>query len=284
MAESYQNIPSFEQWYNQREHHEIFREYIATDPKEVRDFVYGCNVIKGKFEAVKPDVAFFPERGAAPIAWAIEELYYDPGRNQDEYYRPLFIPIGTKVEPTYNVWRGISDEEKHNVIMKTVQNMQTNNIRVSNPILVDEVQSGGTLSFLAPELYSVLKDAYNIDHLHVIAAKDSRTGQIKSQKLRQLIAQRFSHLPTSMTLLPLFFVDRVNLLDIIVEDEFDQNNYRLIRNGQAETFIKLATQVALIKNSKRINFLSSEIIKSMQLGIQDQANLKAWLTSIEKAK
>ncbi len=279
-SESYQGIPSFDEWFQLRQDYTTFSEFMNTDPQQARDFVYGCNEIKGKFQTINPDIAFFPERGAMPIAWSLEELWFDPSTKSRQMYRQVFLPIGTKVEPSRNVWSGISNSQKHDIITRTVSDLHNQGIEVRNPVLVDEVQSGGTLSTVATDLHSVLKDTYGINQLHVIAAKDNRSGQIRAKKLRQMIAQRFDELPTSTTLLPLFFIDKVNLLDIIVEDDPQNNTFNIKRNGLAESIIKLITQVALLKNNKRIKFLQSEIVNGIEMNPNAQQNFSRWLEQI----
>lgn len=279
MLESSQGSSTFNEWLIQRENKQIISEYTAVEPIQIRDFVYGCNIIKGKFEAVRPDAVFYPERGASPIAWAVEELWYDGGRSDKEYYRPVFIPIGTKVDPTTNSWSGISRETKQEVVSSTVQDLVSKGIKISKPVLVDEVQIGGTLSFVAPILYDALHEAYGVEKMNVIAAKDSKTGQIRVKKLRQMLTQRFPELPTMVALLPLFFIDQVNMLDIIVEDE-PSSKYRLVRNGTSESIIKLITQISLLRKPERIDFLSSQIVDSANMNNQEKTVFYDWLEQI----
>ena len=276
MTESYQGIPNFQEWYAQRKEGQILTDFSEVKLDEVHDFIYGCKEIQAKLNGVRADTVFFPERGAAPISWVLDELY------NGAPYLSVHLPIGTGVERTNNRWAGFTDNEKEVIVGVEVKKLLESGHVVNKPALIDEVQTGGTMSFIAPTLFSALASTFLCDTLNVIAAKDDRNRKqpIRAKKLKQMMAQRFPHLPTSLTLLSLFYIDRVNMLNIIVKDDLT-----VVPNQRAESIFRLLSHVAVSESVDPHR--EAELFELATSSIQDQKELDqfgSWIEQIRESR
>lgn len=253
----------------------VVEEFIQVSPIEAQDFIFGCREIAVKLQGINPDVVFFPERGAIPIHWVLDELK----NGEPSSYRSIFLPIGTAYKPGERNWGGFSWDQKTQIVRQSIETLHHNVEAIKNPTVIDEVQSGGTLSFLAPILFSELSRHYASSRLNVIAAKDdgNRRQQIQVKKMRQMLAQRFPELPTSLTLLSLFSTDKNPMLNTLREDTTVDPNIL------AETIFRLLEHVMFDNDlqTERSQFLYQSVLNA-EVSERLTERFDAWLYQVRE--
>jgi hypothetical protein len=215
------------------------QERNPNTPQAVSDFVFGCETIFHMVQQIEPDLIILPLRGAAPIGWTLEEFEQLEGRE----YPKVYPRIGDHINVLSSKQRGYPRSIKQEIAKVDLSHATA---RVQRPLLVDEVQAGSTLTEIAHFLSSVLKDVFDCDKLYIIGAQDSRVMQRKkTDGYQKLVANVDAQFVTSTVDLPLFYVDRNELLDYLLEFEgvspANIPTIQVMHNTEAEALFKNIT-------------------------------------------
>jgi hypothetical protein len=217
-------------------------ELVLHSPVETAQFVTGSRVLFKMAGGSNPDLVAYPYRGAAPIAWTFDAWadVYHTGR-----FPSVYLPIGTNTEVVKGGSAGPNPSEKRDIINREIDMLARTGVlsSVRSVLLVDEVHSGGTISQAAIVLESVLAQRTAVRQLDVIAAQDSRP-QILNRKKNDRYVEMASNvykssIRMSTYLLPLIYVDCVDLLPAILRDE--QGGYehlKILHNPEAEALFR----------------------------------------------
>jgi hypothetical protein len=189
------------------------QERNPNTPQAVSDFVFGCETIFHMVQQIEPDLIILPLRGAAPMGWALEEFEQLEGCT----YPKVYPRIGDHINVLSGKQRGYPRSVKQEIVKVDLPQAT---IGVQKPLLIDEVQAGSTITEIAHFLSPALKDVFDCDTLYVIGAQDSRVMQRKkTEGYQRLVANVDAQFVTSTVDLPLFYVDRNELLDYLLEFE-----------------------------------------------------------------
>ena len=185
-------------------------------PHEIYAFVKGCSAIYEFMQEIHTDVVFYPLRGAMPIAWTIRSLAQNTaGHEMNE----IHLPLGTHLKIPEGGFSGLKGNQKRTAIRLAVQRLRESNQTPQNPTLIDEAQSGSTISQAAIHLRQALDDFFPGSPLHVIVAQDDRKHIINRRKrtsYRILVSNEHPSIHAAVIPLPLFIVDRESLLDTLL--------------------------------------------------------------------
>lgn len=185
----------------------------TVPPSEVKSFIKASVTAYSAVKQAHPDVVFVPERGAGPIAWCIQQQA-DMEENPMRY---VYLPIGQHTEVLGGKLYGITKTEKAHLINRALE-FEKSLSTINNPLIVDEAQSGSTISTAVRYLYSGLTTIHNCEKLSVIAMLDTyRKGREKVGPFNKLATNSLKEDITTSTIpAPLFYVDKQALLDHIL--------------------------------------------------------------------
>lgn len=209
------------------------REKNALTPDVLADFVFGCRTIYAAVDQYNPDMVFLPQRGASPIGWALE-VFED--RNGGRYPK-TFLRIGTHINVEENKLVGYPWFTKQQIVEADVQNLierrhEQNFFEgkpydpqvIKRPLLIDEVQSGSTISEANGYLKEALAKNGQKSDVAVICAQDSRVNRQKTQDYIDLVTDPANQRTTTVVNVPLFYVDRPELLDYLLQPSVEDTN------------------------------------------------------------
>lgn len=266
-------------------------------PVEVVGFVRGARSVFNIVEGLNPDVIFLPERGANPVDWALQrfsELYRGSDRMK------VYLPIGTCVDPQTGQEWGPEKLLKRQVVKRLVEDLRERVGWLNRPLLIDEVQSGATLTNVAHSLVEVLtgKDPSEsgesiTDRLFVIAIQDSRNGWLthkKAKGYRSISHNEKANIQAFIEELPLFTVDRQIFLNHLLSPMgVTPDHLRLpmvMQNIAAQKLIKSLVTVVTHPDTLETN-LDQYLVRDEYSGRDlqervDDASIADWYKEIAK--
>jgi hypothetical protein len=248
------------------------QERNPNTPQAVSDFVFGCETIFHIVQQIEPDLIILPLRGAAPMGWALEEFEQLEGRA----YLKVYPRIGDHINVLSGKQRGYPRSVKQEIAKVDLPQVT---IGVQKPLLIDEVQAGSTITEIAHFLSPALKDVFGCDILYVIGAQDSRVMQRrKTDGYQRLVANVDAQFVTSTVDLPLFYIDRNELLDYILEFEGVSTAnipmIQVVHNIEAEDLFKNITY-GVINPELLLN-----AVKCIRQGNVPQDRLSQWISGL----
>lgn len=170
----------------------------SIDPEAAADFMGCVRAVNEVINKEKPEIVFIPQRGAAPLRWAIEALRGSQAPS-DLTVEPIFIdlPIGTYRDLPSKSVNGPTKSLKAKIIRETLTELEGQGLYVPNEtsiMLIDEVQNGGTISTAVNALQKAMKYDYSDSTtISVVAVQDSRgklIGNVKAQSYKQIATNR----------------------------------------------------------------------------------------------
>ncbi len=203
-------------------------------PEEAVGFVMGCQEIYRMINEIDPDVMFFPERGASPIDWSLQqfgELYPDKIRHC------VYLPIGTCIDPRTSSEWGPSKPTKLSIVHDAVENLHRSGVSVKKPLLIDEVQSGATITNVVRNLGDVMDGG----DLFVIAVQDTRNSWLSrkhAKGYKKIIESKREGVVARVVEMPLFTVDRQTFLNRLFNSSNGYHWPMVEQNIEAQLFIK----------------------------------------------
>lgn len=193
----------------------------SVAPKEVADMVAGCSVVASVMAKEKPDIVFFPLRGAGPIEWVCEEALAHEGVKMPQFVE---VPLGSHADADTKHLGGLTGTEKLQAVAETVENLvQDGSYKPgsSKLLIVDEVQKGRTITQAAEAVRRAMLDHGDESMLGIVAVQDSRgqhIGDKRTQGFKRLAGNERTGFKTYVIPTPLFTVDRDKYLDVIISD------------------------------------------------------------------
>jgi len=234
-------------WERQEGHNPNVLEILIHNikPDHVYGFVKGCEAILSILEEFHTDTVIYPERGAIPISWVVSELSNTTPFEFDE----IHLPIGTHQNINKPKYSGLNGNQKKIIIDKAIEQIISRfglNIKLA---IVDEVQSGSTLSQASHHILNSLRSFNSSINMLVIAAQDNREGVIhrnKTQGFRIISANERSGITAAVIPMPLFTVDRDALLnDILFPSDAPEkvrlHAMKICHNTDSEYLFRLMT-------------------------------------------
>ena len=210
-------------------------------PEEAFAFSLGCSQIYQAVESVNPDVVFLPERGAGPISWALEAFEAIGGRS---FYKVPLI-IGTETDIKTGSQGGQTKPVKQLNVERGVEIAIANVGLISKPMLIDEVQFGGTIRQATHYLHRALSDHGITSPLNLVAVEDTREGGWVNKKTggyRTMVSNRRGHVSAQVVRMPVFSIDREVFLNNLLTER-DRNSRippmpMIIHNTDAQEIVK----------------------------------------------
>ncbi len=256
----------------------IFRE---IQPKELYGFVKGCASLQMTLEQIRPDLVIYPERGAMPIAWTIRAFSELRGFE----YSEIDIALGSHIVIQTNRETGVGGLQKRRVIQHWLQYAAENICDLNTVVMIDEVQSGKTLSQATHHLLEYIQTSSPDTSLHIIAVQDDRNHVLHRSKVpafRTLSSNERQGITAQVFPMPLFTVDRTALLDyLLIDEEMDLTKTPIVhtlKNTEAETVFRL---FALVLSDPQFSQIFSEAIDHQippsSLGVEGFDNYFYWL-------
>jgi len=242
MANTQERSESFWSHYN-RLPHPVVRLVRDVPVHEVVEFARGVGAITHLVAQRRNDVIFIPERGAGPISWAMQQWNEFDGSETHFSY----LPIGTHTTVTDYKQGGYSHTTKKYIIELEVRRQLELRGAINRPLLIDEVQTGGTLFSAAKNLQEVLKRLQASDVLDVVAIQDNREHSLYREKVPgfiRMVTHEDARFQAATVPLPLFFLDKQSMLNHILEpnDIEDESRklslLRIVHNAEAVQLIK----------------------------------------------
>lgn len=215
-------------------------------PQQMAHFMIGAQALSLLVERDQPDAIFVPQRGAGPIVWAVDGFL----RAKDIEYPKIYLPIGTNTDPVTARQEGYNSTTKKRMISTEIERFrELSGHDIKSATLIDEVQSGATISTAARYVAEALPDS----KFHVIAVQDNRTNvlhRVKTYAYSTLASNERVGIQTSVVPLPLFTVDRSGLMDTILRPsdapESQQPEMLMImHNTDAEAMMKILALASL---------------------------------------
>jgi hypothetical protein len=227
-------------WKIQENRHNNPVEVTVTKikPDIAVSFIHGCSKAYNLVKEIAPDVIFMPERGIGPIGWTFEVFEQDEDRN----FFKVSLPIGTYNDIATGDVRGIDKPTKYQTIDSGVKFANTHLKGIKNPLLIDEVQSGGTIKIASDNLIKSLKDLSISSTLNIIALQDSSNGWLTHNKAggyRKMTNNLRPDIHAWVLELPYFSIDRQEYLNYILYD------------SNAPVELRATTQMTLINTEAR---------------------------------
>lgn len=216
------------------------QERNPNTPETITDFILGCRTIYSMIQQIEPDLVILPLRGAIPMGWVIEEFE----RLNEKHYSKVYPRVGDHINVLDGKQGGYPLQAKQDIVKADLSNVIG---VVKRPLLIDEVQAGSTLTEVANLISQELKDRFACKTLYVIGAQDSRVIQRKkTEDYLQLVGNLRPQFVTSTVNLPLFYIDRNEFLDFILEPAGkDLSNAPMMlhtmHNSEAEELFKNLT-------------------------------------------
>ncbi|MBI2018695.1 hypothetical protein HYS96_03210 [Candidatus Daviesbacteria bacterium] len=237
-------------------------------PKEAAGFIRGCGTIYVLTANFNPDVIFIPERGAGPIGWALETLGNFYGRRLYQ----VSLPLGTHIEVETGIEARLTKVEKKLVAEWGVERALGACGSSQRFMLIDEAQSGATITTAAHRLSSCLQRMEVPEPLYVIAAQDSRNGwsdRKKAHGFKTLIRNNCPYVRAEIVKMPLFSTDRQVFLNHILYSVSDEPLKRPLRqkitcNMAAIRFITNLT-LAMVK--------PQDFGEALKLSVEDEGKV-----------
>ena len=215
-------------------------------PQQMAHFMKGAQALSLLVERDQPDAIFVPQRGAGPIVWAVDGFL----RAKDIEYPKIYLPIGTNTDPLTAKQEGYNSTTKKRMISTEIERFtQASGHDIKSATLIDEVQSGATISIAARYVAEALPNS----RFHVIAVQDNRTNVLhraKTYAYTTLASNERAGIQTSVVPIPLFTVDRSGLMDTIFRPsdapESQQPEMLMImHNTDAEAMMKTLALASL---------------------------------------
>src|SRR3989338_827353 len=265
---------------------------------EAVGFVRGVRSVFNVIEAADPDIIFLPERGAGPIDWALQrfgEIY----RGKERF--KVFLPIGTCVDPFTCAEWGPGKRDKSEIVGKIVGNLRETRDWLSKPLLIDEVQSGATITKVTHDLVRALIGLYSggsvqpiTDKLQVVAVQDNRNGWLAQKKAKgytSIVDNSKAYIQGFITEMPLFTVDRQIFLNYLLAPK-DSTRKQVVlpmvmQNTEAQEFIR--NLVTVVTDPMRMDDYADELLQKdryseMMLHERvDDGSIIAWYRQLAKA-
>lgn len=225
-----------------------------VSPHEAVAFVKGCQRVYSLVNFLNPDVIFIPLRGAMPIDWALRELQeLGNGRSPMRIY----LPIGTAIDPLTGAEWGPEKLVKREIVSISVNNLRKSHSWIEKPLLLDEVQSGATITNVTHNLVRALMrndPRENVspltNRLYLVAIQDSRNGWPTHQKAKgykSIVGNSKINISAYTEEIPLFTVDRQVFLDRLLGPEGETKNHliapMIMPNLEAEKLIRAMVRV-----------------------------------------
>jgi len=259
------------------------KERHPITPGLVIDFFDGCDEIYDIIANLEPDVVFYPLRGAAPFKWVINEMHNINGITPP---KTIDLRLGHTNSVDEAVEYGTKGRKE-----KIVDDDLNNNSHLLtgtyiSALIIDEVQSGSTLSRSASLLLEGLRKRGIACHLNIVGAKDSRVFRKSTKAYKELRSNRM--MTFFEVKLPVFHIDREELLDFqLLTSPIEQSvgidkrieMCHVLRNTESEKmFRNLALcrkypQILLaLLDPNRINLSGLEIDASLTQRIEEWIN------------
>ena len=252
------------------------------DPRDAADFVRGSLEIYNAVTLVNPDVIFFPERGAAPFRWAVETLEERDGR----FFYKVPLMIGTETEVEGDNQHGQTKPVKRMNVRRGIQIARSEVPQIQRPMLIDEVQLGGTIKVAAQYLLLELRQAGINVPIYIVAVQDTTDGGIERKRARgykTLISNAKPGFRAAVVNAQLFHMDNQIYLNHQLVDYPSHVNGRrpmpmLMHNTESETFIRNLVLSFINPDALRLALDSMESGSEEELD-QDAALLREWVSS-----
>lgn len=258
-------------------------------PDKVVEFIAGCERIQRIVDCVKPDVIFLPQRGAAPIGWALDEL-----TKRKNGRLVVYLPLGTHSDVMSGDVKGLDHPGKRKAIESGLRYAVETLGKVEKPMLIDEVQSGGTLKEAAYLMLSEMDRQRAGKTLYVVAVQDNSNGWLTHKKVKgfcTLVSNTREHVRSSIVEVPFFSVDRQEFLDHILypSDAPMENRPAMqmyLRNTQSENFIRCLTAGYLHPHclSTALEMLKGSIHKDFQSHGTQFRRIYEWMLTLVHQK
>lgn len=206
-------------WRSQEAAKPVTLEYVSEviSPQDAYSFAKGLHQIYEATKAVNPDVVFLPERGSAPFGWALD--YF--GEKEGIRFTQVPVIIGTGTNVLTGEIGGQTKPEKQRNVERAVEIAINTVGNITNPLLIDEVQYGGTILQASHYLHTSFVDWGITSPLNVIAVEDTKKGGWKNKKAdgyKRLISNRRPHIRSTVVKMPIFSIDRDDVLNRIVTE------------------------------------------------------------------
>ncbi len=230
-------------WLNDGGSENVVKNVIRKiTPSEAVGFVVGCLGVFQLVEKINPDVVFIPERGAGPVDWALQQ-FEDSYSGVSRY--KVYLPIGTCIDPDTSEEWGPTRDAKRTMVGETVENLYDRGRGPRKPLLIDEVQSGATLTYVTHNLNRAIAEhsvgVGIIENLHVIAVQDTRNSWLSrkhAKGYRSIVESRRKGVKAYVVEMPLFTTDRQVLLNRLFNSPDEYRLPMVEHNIDAQKFIR----------------------------------------------
>ena len=257
-------------------------------PVQMAHFMKGAQALSLLVERDQPDAIFVPERGAGPIVWAVDSFLKAKGIE----YPKIYLPVGTNTDPLTARQEGFNATTKRRMISTEIERFrELSGKEIKSATLIDEVQSGATISTASRYVAELLPDS----RLHVIAVQDNRTNILhrnKTHAFSKLASNERVGIQASVVPIPLFTVDRSGLMDTIFRPsdapESQQPDMLMImRNTEAEAMMKTLALASLrpdllLKCAQEIKDGGTSTIDLSEKDQEVYRQLYTWVESLTK--
>lgn len=275
-------------WDSFERHYDDHLKIFTLNYKYVYQLILTVKAILTLIEAHKPDVVFFPLRGAAPFAWILEQLNSISGKG---FTLPHFsyLPIGSHINPNENRPHGLSRKQKLEAISLEIERIRKHfpQIELNTIMLIDEAQSGSTSS----EALGILKELLtDVEKFVYLVLKDSRRdtqSRLPVQPYLNYVSGQIDKVTGISISAPLVTVDRPAFLDIILKpqdnnlQDFYTMFHTLHNTGAKKVFQMITLWILYPRVVQKLLFNSSvdELAEDDQEAFR---KLSSWLEEIRE--
>lgn len=271
-------------------------------PDLVWDYYEGVGRIFEIVNVSKPDIVFFPLRGASPLKWCLDEMG-DIRMSKTPLFIELRLGHTNVVESSQEFG---TKNSKRAIIQWDLDNSPLKPDVEQKVMLIDEVQSGSTLTAATMALLEELVERGITDTIEIVAAEDSRVDRQPARSYIEL--KNNSCVNLTSVALPLFHIDREELLDfqLATTPGHGQSTSRehmlvrshIMRNTEAERMYRILCQAYLhpytLHNSlengavgeypNKIDIWLREILTNPQVGERraERNDILSWLSEFAR--
>lgn len=261
-------------WRTQEIAKPVTLEYISEviSPQDAYAFARGLHQIYDSTKAVNPDVVFLPERGSAPFGWGLD--YF--GEKDGIRFTQVPVIIGTGTNVLTGAIGGQTKPEKQRNVERAVEiaiNMTGN---ITNPLLIDEVQYGGTIRQASHYLHTSFENWGITVPLNVIAVEDSKKGgweKKKAKGYKTLVSNKRSHIRSTVVRMPIFSIDRDDVLNRILTEPVPTDEKPMpmvMHNNAAREAIEMLLRIYSGDEVDTANLPNSSWVRDFQLVCQKE--------------
>lgn len=275
-------------WDSFERHYDDHLKIFTLNYKYVYQLIFTVKAILNLIETHKPDVIFFPLRGAAPFAWILEQLNYISG---DGSTLPHFsyLPIGSHINPNENRPHGLSRIQKLEAISLEIERIKkySPQIELNTIMLIDEAQSGSTSS----EALGILKELLtNVEKFVYLVLKDARRdakSRLPVQPYLDYVSGQIDKVIGFSISAPLVTVDRPAFLDAILKPQ-DNNSpdffkmFHTLHNTGAKKVFQMITLWVLYPRAAQKLLLNNSLDELAEDDQEAFGKLSSWLEEIRE--